>query len=573
MSFRPRVFLVGAVSARAISTVLLLAIPAASRGADEIDKLLQRRLSPGVVALFARHMNDPRITARLKEALSENAVPVRAVAARVVALGGMVSLVSELKDALGRETDVDAAREEIRALCAIGGAAADREALDAARRFTPRLDGAYARIVGGLRGTEALLLYFSTLREMALSPSDRRAFFRRVVNRDGPAVLVAAGSFALSRRATKDWEAVLAVAAEREAPLKEGVLVAALRGDDAVLRGEAAWYMAKTYRKNPPEDSAEILKAASGETHPEPDAELRFGAEMLRRALGRPAVEDEGWIASLETNPRCHLDSDFLESPLVELLTPRERAALLRRNEGGRPPEARSSPSNSEREARRATPSPTPNPEAERSDLRLVAGLPKGSTADLISVGGCRSTSRRWYGVAEIEFGPHGLPRHVSLVGVPSDPDCRETAETIFLMSAAPEDGTLRGGRGLYLALFDPDCLICNEDVAAPAEGAGRDSDVIRVRAKVVAPKLEKRVEPNYSLDARRQRQEGINIYEAIISSTGCVREIRILKATHPLLDVAGMEAIARWRYKPATLDGKPVSVYLTVTVTFSLHK
>jgi hypothetical protein len=106
--------------------VLLLAIAAASRGGDEIDKLLQRRLSPGVVALFARYTKDPRIDARLKEALSENAVPVRTVAARVSAVGGVVSLVSELKDALGRETDVDAAREEIGALCAIGGAAATR---------------------------------------------------------------------------------------------------------------------------------------------------------------------------------------------------------------------------------------------------------------------------------------------------------------------------------------------------------------------------------------------------------------------------------------------------------------
>src|SRR5436305_1151896 len=70
-SFWLRLLLLNAVSARAISTVLLLVIPATSRGADEIDKLLQRRLSPGVVALFARHMNDPRIVARLKDTLSE----------------------------------------------------------------------------------------------------------------------------------------------------------------------------------------------------------------------------------------------------------------------------------------------------------------------------------------------------------------------------------------------------------------------------------------------------------------------------------------------------------------------
>lgn len=550
---------------------MLLAIPASSRAADEVEKLAKRRLTPGVVALFARHTGDPRIVARLEAALADEAAPVRVVAARVVALGSIKTTIPAMKAALAKETDADAAKEEIRALCTIAGPEADPEALDAAKRFSPSLDGAYTIIVARLRGVQTFPLYFSTLSGLALSASDRRAFFRNIVNRDGPDVLAAAGSLALSRRAKRDWEAVLAVAAERGAPLKEGVLVAALRGDDEVFRGEAAWYMAKTYHKQPPKNAEQVLEAVGDGSPPTPDAELRFGAEMLRRVLGKPAVEDEGWIACLETNPHCHLDSDFRESPLVELLTPRERVALLRRNEANRPPEARSSPSNS-RQRTGATPSPTPNPEAERSDLRLVAGLPKGIAEDLISVGGCRSNLKaRWYSVAEIEFGPHGLPRHVSLVGVPSDSDCRRTGETIFLMSAAPEDGALREGRGLYLALFEPECLICNELTVTPS-GKGGALDIMRVRAKVVAPKLENRVEPRYPLDARRQHQQGINIYEAIISPTGCVREIRILKATYPLLDVAGMEAIAHWRYKPATLDGKPVSVYLTVTVTFSLH-
>ena len=43
--------------------------------------------------------------------------------------------------------------------------------------------------------------------------------------------------------------------------------------------------------------------------------------------------------------------------------------------------------------------------------------------------------------------------------------------------------------------------------------------------------------------------------------------------SSYPLLNIMGMEAIARWRYKPATLEGRPVPVYLTVTVTYSLRK
>jgi hypothetical protein len=123
-------------------------------------------------------------------------------------------------------------------------------------------------------------------------------------------------------------------------------------------------------------------------------------------------------------------------------------------------------------------------------------------------------------------FGGHDLPRHVSLAEAPFGADSRETAETIFLMSAAPDDVSLRGGRGAYLAVFEADCLACNEEGAAPAEAAGRDSDVMRVRGKVVAPRLVNRVEPLYLEEARRLRQEGVSIYEAIISPTGCVRQV-----------------------------------------------
>lgn len=555
----------------AVTALLLLGVSASVRASDEIDKLVARNLSPGVVGLLARHSKDTRAASRLRAGILDKTAPVRLAAARVLAVGRMVDLLPDLREALGRETDAGAAREEILALCALGGPAADGEALAAVRRFAPRLDGAYARTLARLRGTEALPFYFSTPSALVLSPWDRRVFFRHVANHDGAEVLAAAGSLALSHRSAEDWQAVLAVAAEREAPLQEGVLVAALRGEDMVLRGEAAWYMAKSYRKKLPQRSEEILRAVSDNTAPSADAELRFGVEMLRRVLGKPAEEDEGWIACLETNPECHLDSDFEESPLIELLTARERVALLRRNEANKPPEARWSliyPGR--RGARTPAASPTPRPETDRSELRLVTGLPSGMTSDLLSVAGCRSSvQKRWFSIAEIEYAPSGLPGKVALLGVPTSSDCQTAAETIFLMSAAPEDRALRQRRGVYLALFEPDCLICNEQAAVPS--GGPSPAIMRVRAKVVPPKLIKKTEPIYPEDARRQHQEGVSVYEAVISSSGCVRELHLVKSSHPILDVSGMEGIAHWRYKPATLDERPVSVYLTVTVTYNL--
>jgi protein TonB len=37
-------------------------------------------------------------------------------------------------------------------------------------------------------------------------------------------------------------------------------------------------------------------------------------------------------------------------------------------------------------------------------------------------------------------------------------------------------------------------------------------------------------------------------------------------------LDTAAAEAVKKWKFKPATLNGKPVDVYYNLTVNFTLQ-
>lgn len=539
-------------------------LAAAAGGADEIDQLTLAPLTPGSVALFSRHSSDPRVAARLRTALSSPSSSVRAVTARVIAVGGLASLISDLKDALARESDAEAAREEIRALCTVAGPAADPEALAAAKRFSPRLDANYVLMIARLRGIQALQVYFSTLRDLQLSPHDRQSFFRLAANRDGPEVLDAAGSLSLGRGAAKEWTAILDVAATRNITLDEGPLLAALRGHDTILRGEAAWYLAKAHRQKPTPRSSEILEAVSSDTPPPPDPELRFGLEMLRRAMGRPATEDEGWIACLEANPECHLDSDLGESPLVDLLTEREAEAVMRRNRRGRLGIGSSSPPKS-------PPAQKNIPSAEPAiGLRLVTGLPKGMVSDLMSVSGCNSWTKPGssYTLAEIDFWPHGLPRQVHVVPL-SSTRCESAAEAIFLMTAESDDGRPPSKRNFYMALLDGDVLGCDDLTLPPNTTVS--TNIQMVRGRITAPKLVRKTEPKYPEEARRQGHKGISVFEAIISQSGCVGDVQLIRSSYPDLDISGMMAVSRWRYTPATLDGKPVRVYLTVTVTYNL--
>jgi len=58
---------------------------------------------------------------------------------------------------------------------------------------------------------------------------------------------------------------------------------------------------------------------------------------------------------------------------------------------------------------------------------------------------------------------------------------------------------------------------------------------------------------------------------EAMISRDGSIESLRVIRG-HPLLNQAALDAVQQWRYRPTMLNGDPVEVITTVTVTFRLQ-
>jgi len=545
----------------ALGVAVLLTLARSVARADDVDKVLSRPVSPGGIALLANYAGKPGVANRLREGLKAADPRSRGAAARVIDVAMVAELAPALQEALAAESDAAAAREEIRALAAVGGAPSEAAILEATRRLSPSLDSDVTIILARARGVSALQLYFESLRTLSLTNESRRTFFR-VATRGQPDALVAAAALAFGRHDAAAWQAILDVAAGLGASMDSPLLETALRSDQLVFRGEAAWYLAKSYCGDPPANSPKLLEAlAEGEPAAGASAapELAFGSEILRRVLGKPPVEDAAWIACLETSTTCHLDSDFGESPLLRYLTEREREAVIRRNEAKRSPDQKGGGK------------PIVVPE-QKTLLRLVRGLPSGVAESLFDVEGCTSGARMdWFAVAVVDFRKDGVPRRVAVRTEPPGGSCRRTTETLFLMSLAPDaiaDPSVEPAP--YLALFVPNALSCGETPASPGS-TDANSDVVRVRGEVRVPKLARRVEPFYPKESRRNNEQGVSAYEGIITTAGCITDLRLLKSSSPVLDIMGMEAVAQWRYEPATLNGKPVRVYLTVTVTFRL--
>jgi TonB family protein len=74
-----------------------------------------------------------------------------------------------------------------------------------------------------------------------------------------------------------------------------------------------------------------------------------------------------------------------------------------------------------------------------------------------------------------------------------------------------------------------------------------------------------------YDESSRKEKIEGIVVLESIIDDEGCVQQLRICKSVHPSLDLDALDAVRHWVFQPAEFNGKPVKVYYTLTVNFTM--
>jgi TonB family protein len=94
----------------------------------------------------------------------------------------------------------------------------------------------------------------------------------------------------------------------------------------------------------------------------------------------------------------------------------------------------------------------------------------------------------------------------------------------------------------------------------------------VRIGGSINPPRKIKDVKPIYPADAAAAGVTGTVILEAVMAKDGSVRNIAVLRSI-PLLDQAAVDAVRQWMFTPTLLNGVPVEITMTVSVTFEARR
>jgi hypothetical protein len=507
--------------------------------------------TPASVANLVHQTDTVALTTALAETLHSATPLVRATAARVVAVRAQSSLLGPVRDALSKETDSIAAREQIRALALVGNAEDVAIAAKAAEQWPQSMSNALAAAVARRGGTPAIDLYGTHLR--ATRMTNHLEFFG-IALWGRPALVPLAGSRMLATGDEKGWRGLLGALAESDMAMNGGVMASSLGAPSEDIRSSSLWFLVYGYAPDPSALS-ELVKSALAVPRAELSSDREdFGRELLRRMLGRERNGDARWLKFLNTEEADELLQG--RDHALQYLTDDEYRVRYTRCEV-----QTQSCAMPKKRSRRTIPSEPVAPPA----FDLPETLPAGLADAILREGQCRGT---WLGIAMASVDEAGRTKELDLGKVAATDACKRAVETLVRLSLATNNSLRSEFTSPILLVGSANRALClDEDSPETA------TLTYRSEGEITPPRVLKRVEPAFPESARQAMTGGRNVLvvvESVITKRGCVRAIRLLSQS-PFGEVNGAAilALSQWTFRPGYFNNVPVDVIFKLTVNF----
>lgn len=200
--------------------------------------------------------------------------------------------------------------------------------------------------------------------------------------------------------------------------------------------------------------------------------------------------------------------------------------------------------------------------------FRTIRGSYRADGGDITRNGGQGLTSDPGEPAAGLSPDSSEQPAETAAEVLPNEPEApvapqAPTSSTLTSMSA------VGSGVGAPPTATKPSAteLASTATLADPAVEPQKPTDYTYVDE---LPTLIKQVPPNYPDLARSAGVQGVVMINALIGPDGYVKDTKVLKSI-PMLDAAALEAVRRWRFKPGSVNKKPIHVWVAVPVRFRI--
>ncbi len=108
-------------------------------------------------------------------------------------------------------------------------------------------------------------------------------------------------------------------------------------------------------------------------------------------------------------------------------------------------------------------------------------------------------------------------------------------------------------------------------EVSSQATPQQEEKPPVDMKAVDVEPKLVKAGAPVYPKEAAKAGQEGMVWVKVWVNTKGEPKDVEVLKTENPVFNQAALDAAKEYRFTPAEIKGKPVSVWVTIPFKFRL--
>ena len=109
-------------------------------------------------------------------------------------------------------------------------------------------------------------------------------------------------------------------------------------------------------------------------------------------------------------------------------------------------------------------------------------------------------------------------------------------------------------------------------DSIGPHVGTGPPGIYPAGKGGVTVPQVVYSREPSFSDEARKSKTQGIVLLMIVVGTDGKPYNVKVQQSLGMGLDEKAIEAVSRWKFRPATFNGQPVATQIAVEVNLRLY-